>query len=190
MDRTESPTPSWELVASESEQAPVLGLPADFLQIPGPRVIVERIDFSKTSLPTYKDLYAVILDNVLSRAECKALVAAAKTQTNGEWERAMVNIGGGRQAMYTDARNCDRIIWDDKEIVARLWARCAEHVPELEKLHNWENVTGPGPWKRKETWRLTRLNERMRFLKYGKGEYFRRESIVGLSICIQAMTIA
>jgi len=166
-----------------------LGLPEDFLQTSGPRVTLQRIDFSKSSIPNYKDLYAIILDNVLSPAECKALVAAARTQANGEWERAMVNIGGGRQALYTDTRNCDRIIWDNEDIMAGLWARCADHVPELKELNNWEDVTGPGPWKRKETWRMTRLNERMRFLKYGKGEYFRREFYDSLPVCIQAITV-
>ena len=32
-----------------------------------------------------------------------------------------------------------------------------------------------GPTKRKEVWKVTRLNERLRFLKYVGGEYFRRE---------------
>ena len=36
------------------------------------------------------------------------------------------------------------------------------------------HVTGFGPAKRNETLRMTRLNERMRFLKYTNGQYFRR----------------
>lgn len=100
---------------------------------------------------------------------------AAEAHTGGQWERAMVNVGGGEQAMYTDIRNCDRITWDDVDIVAKIWARIDETVPELERLENWPKVTGMGPVKRKETWKLTRPNERMRFLKYTKGEYFRRK---------------
>jgi hypothetical protein len=35
-------------------------------------------------------------------------------------------------------------------------------------------VTGNGPAKRGETWKVTRLNERGRYLKYTGGEYFKR----------------
>jgi hypothetical protein len=76
--------------------------------------------------------------------------------------------------MSTDTRNCGRIIWDSREVVAKIWARCEPHVPEIQKLDGWASVTGYGPAKRKEVWELSRLNERMRFLKYTSGEYFKR----------------
>lgn len=150
-------------------------LPEGFLECPAPNLTVSRIDWANTELPECKDLYAVILDGVLSAEECRALVKAAEAHTNGKWERAMVNIGGGLQAMYTDIRNCDRIIWDDVDMVAKIWARIDQAVPELKRLKDWPKVTGMGPVKRKETWKMTRLNERMRFLKYTEGEYFRRK---------------
>lgn len=87
----------------------------------------------------------------------------------------MVNIGQGQQAMYEDIRNCGRIIWDSRDVVGRIWKRM-EHVPEVQDIARLENrpeITGPGPDKRKEVWNLTRPNERMRFLKYVGGEYFR-----------------
>ena len=34
-------------------------------------------------------------------------------------------------------------------------------------------ITGHGPVKRGETWRVSRLNERLRFLRYERGMYFR-----------------
>jgi len=77
--------------------------------------------------------------------------------------------------MYTDIRNCGRIIWDSREIVGKIWKRM-EHVPEVQeiaRLRGRAGITGNGPAKRRETWRLTRPNERMRFLKYVGGEYFR-----------------
>ena len=49
-------------------------------------------------------------------------------------------------------------------------------MPELELLKDWPNVTGKWACARKEVWKMARLNERLRFLKYGAGEYFRRES--------------
>ena len=151
-------------------------LPPNFLSAPGPPVSVQRIDFSKTSLPEYHDLYAVILDNVLTASECQLLVRAAEQSTKHGWEPAMVNVGMGMQKLILDSRNCGRIIWDDREVVGKIWDRCKEHVPEIETLNDMPHVTGNGPVKRREVLRLSRLNERMRFLKYGSGQYFRRES--------------
>lgn len=151
-------------------------LPADFLAGKGPKVEVQRVDFAKTPLPENKELWAVVLDNVLTKEECDMLVQAAEAHNKGQWERAMVNIGGGEQMMITDTRNCGRIIWDNSELVDKIWARCSEHVPEVRKLEAWPKVTGVGPTKRQEIWEMTRLNERMRFLKYTTGEYFKRKS--------------
>lgn len=152
-------------------------LPAGFLDGPAPNLIISRIDFKKTPLPEYQDLYAVILDNALSPEECNMLVAAAESTTGGKWERAMVNVGGGRQRLDEGTRNCGRIIWDSPEIVAKIWARVEASVPELQRLEKWPKVTGNGPTRRNEVWNLTRCNERMRFLKYSKGEYFKRNAM-------------
>ena len=149
-------------------------LPSDFLAKPGPQVETTRVSFSSTklNLPEFANDYAVVLDNVLTKDECAQLLAAAEATSAGEWERAMVNTGGNKQELMTDVRNCGRIIWDDKDVVAKIWARVRDHVPEIETLENQPRVTGTGPVKRKETYRFTRLNERMRFLKYSGGEYF------------------
>ncbi|KAL8942348.1 MAG: hypothetical protein Q9216_001730 [Gyalolechia sp. 2 TL-2023] len=131
------------------------------------------IDFTKTPLPEYKGLYAVVLDHVLTKAECDDLIRAAEATTGGKWEQAMINVGGGRQRLITDTRDCGRIIWDDKAIVAKIWDRLKECVPEIQFLKGMPRVTGYGPVKRGETQVMTRLNERMRFLKYTEGQYFR-----------------
>jgi hypothetical protein len=75
-----------------------------------------------------------------------------------------------------------RIIWDDRELAARIFARIAPHVPEVGALEgiSWGRAVGLGAVKRGERWELTRLNERMRFLKYTGGEYFKRESFRAL----------
>ena len=147
-------------------------LPKDFLQGPAPNLTRTDVDWEK-GIPENKGLWAVVLNGVLSQEECDLLVKAAEARTDGEWERAMVNIGGGRQAMYEDIRNCGRIIWDDRDVVAKLWDRIKDSVPEIHRLHNQADITGYGPVKRDETWKMSRLNERMRFLKYVGGEYFK-----------------
>ncbi len=152
-------------------------LPPDFLTGPAPNLQKQTINFKKTDLPEYDGLYATVLDGVLSREECESLIKSAEATACGEWEQALVNIGNGRQKLYTDVRDCGRIIWDDQDIVNKIWERCEEHMGEIKYLSNQPKVTGLGPFKRKETWQMTRPNERMRFLKYGKGQYFRRESL-------------
>jgi len=145
-------------------------LPKNFLAQANRFVKVERVDFSKTDTPGYAGSYAVILDNVLSKAECEQLVAAA----GDDWARAMVNIGQNREQLQTERRKCERIIFDNREVAAKIWDRIKDHVPELHTIEQQPQVTGPGPAKRKEVWKMARLNERMRFLKYGAGEYFRK----------------
>ncbi|KAL8952488.1 MAG: hypothetical protein Q9222_001591 [Ikaeria aurantiellina] len=152
---------------------PSFTLPSSFLAKPAPAAKVQRIDFTKTPLREYADLYAVVIDDAFTKSECDDLIRAAEAQTEGTWEQAMINVGGGRQKLMTDARDCGRIIWDDKDVVAKIWARVKDHVPEVALLRNNVQVTGNGPVKRRETWFMTRLNERMRFLKYTTGQYFR-----------------
>jgi len=149
------------------------GYPADFLEAPAKNITVEPVNFTKAGLREYEGLYAVVIDNALSPDECQTLFDAAEAQTSGQWERAQINIGGGRQATFVDQRNCGRSIWDSKDMVARIWKRIEHAVPEIQRLEKQAKVTGNGPVKRGEVWKLTRLNERMRFLKYEGGEYFR-----------------
>ncbi|KAI9660903.1 MAG: hypothetical protein M1821_009230 [Bathelium mastoideum] len=144
-----------------------------FLAGPSLNIYKRVIEFSKTALPEYHGFYAVILDNVLSKEECETLVSAAEQTTSGQWEPALLNVGQGRQRLATDVRQCGRIIWDSHDTVGKIWARVGDHVPELGALSQQPNVTGTGPAKRKETWQMTRLNERMRFLKYTSGDYFK-----------------
>lgn len=148
-------------------------LPEGFLAGPAPALQRSTIDFAKAGLHEYDGQWAVMLDGVLSEEECNQLVEAAEATTNGTWERAMVNVGGGMQALYEDTRKCGRIIWDDKDIMAKLWARIEGSVPEIHRLEKWADVTGNGPAKRNEVWKATRLNERARYLKYVGGEYFK-----------------
>ena len=147
----------------------------NFLSGPGPEVGYHRVDFGYVNLPEYLGLYAVILDNVLSPEECQQLIQLAEAQTGGMWEPALVNVGNNQQRLIADVRDCGRIIWDDRDMVEKIWRRVERFVPEIKRQENVADVTGIGPAKRKEVWEMTRLNERMRFLKYGPKQYFRRE---------------
>lgn len=164
-------------MASKQAKPLAFTLPPDFLSGPGPGKIIQKIDFAQTPLPEYKGLYAVIIDNAFTKQECEDLVRAAEARTSGEWEQAMINVGGGYQMLMTDARDCSRIIWDDVDVVEKIWSRLKDSVlPDIEYLKDAPRVTGLGPKRRGETLKMTRLNERMRFLKYKEAQYFRRRS--------------
>ena len=150
-------------------------LPKDYLSGPYPAIRKEIINFKQTNVPEYAGLYACILDNVLTASECSQLIKAAEARTNGKWEQAMINVGGNQQRIMTDVRTCGRIMWDDRDIVSKIWARCEPLVPEIHKLNNQPKVTETRLVAQGHKYELTRLNERMRFLKYEKGSYFRRE---------------
>jgi hypothetical protein len=144
------------------------------LKSPAQGISASKIDFATSTLPGYQNLYAVIIDAVLSPMECEQLLQAAEATTDKAWERAMVNVGMGQQKFIPDLRNCGRIIWDSEDVVDRIWSRL-EHVPEVQEILRLENaprIFGNGPAKRNEVWTFTRPNERMRFLKYSGGEYF------------------
>lgn len=160
---------------ASQEKPATIDLTPDFLSQPA-RITKQPVDWKKTDLPEYDGLYATVLDNCFTAAECKTLVSMAETSSDGVWHEAMINVGGGRQEFNPYARDCGRIILDDRRIVQKIWERVKDEVPEIMHLINIPRVTGNGPAKRKEVWKLSRLNERMRFLKYGEGQYFKRKS--------------
>lgn len=141
---------------------------------PPPTCRSEQVDFKQVGIPEYANSFAVLIHDMLSPAECKAMLEAAEQTSAGEWEGAMVNVGMGKQKMMTDIRLCGRIIWDTPEIVDALLTRIKPHLPaDIQTLKTSPGITGAGPVKRKEIYQLTRLNERLRFLKYTSGMYFR-----------------
>jgi hypothetical protein len=175
-------------------------IPDTFLApLPDPSVIkVEKIDFAKTTIPEYKNLYAVVLDNVLSQEECNQLIYMAEQSAgahqddddkvpNNGWRPAMVNAGLGYEFVALDYRNSDRIIWDEKVLVKRLWDRVLQGKGMKEYLsvldgEEYYDVVGDVATRRGERWVATKqgINERMRFLKYGAGQYFRRAFFISL----------
>jgi len=165
-------------------------IPSDFLSTPLPPdatpVTIRQIDWSKTPLPQNKGAYAVVLDNVLSPSECETLldmveqsVPADRRGKGGSrfWRPALVNVGNGFEVLHPEYRNSDRIIWDQQEVVDRLWRRCLLAPGLEEKLRVVENdvdiLGAPRPGREmKQRWEYRRVNKRMRFLKYGPGQFF------------------
>jgi len=130
----------------------------------------------------------MVLDHVLSPSECQTLLQLAEqsvpenvkavNEGNSAWSLALVNVGSGYEVLQRGYRNGERIVWDCKEVVDKIWARCWEVEGVRQKLAviggKEEKVVS---WKdagREGEWRVRGMNERMRFLKYGVGGFFRR----------------
>lgn len=175
------PIPAAFLTTTPSDAKPVTAAP---------------IDWSKTVLPEFGTCYAVVLDNVISPSECAELLRLAEASVPAEkrgadgaaWQPAMVNVGGGFEMLAAEYRNSDRIIWDQQEVANRLWARCLQADGIRERLSVVEDdfvVLGPARTEdTKRRWEFSRLNQRMRFLKYTGGQFFRRESPLSFLVSV------
>ncbi|KAG9056112.1 hypothetical protein FS842_000292 [Serendipita sp. 407] len=114
-----------------------------------------------------------------------------KTATSRGWTPALVNAGKNGEVMMKEYRNSDRIIWDCQEIVDRIWERCLAGGQEefvrsrlgviMDQRRPFatggnkdegENGMNNETSRAEPQWRMKRLNERMRFLRYGQGQYF------------------
>jgi hypothetical protein len=171
-------------------------IPEDFLaplRDPDNTLEVKKIDWKKTLIPEYKKMYAVVMDNVLDEQECKQLIHMAERSAGGHcgdesapnngWKPAMVSAGRNLEFMDTSYRNSDRIIWDNQEVITRIWTR----ILQGKGMKEYFSVLQGQEYKEVIGWRAAingdryvisekGPNERMRFLKYGAGQYFRRES--------------
>lgn len=115
--------------------------------------IKARIVKKDLKLPKdFKGKLAFVLHNVFTKEECEDYIR--KTEEMG-YEEALVNVGYGQLKMK-DVRNNDRCIWDSVEEADRIWHRIVDYIPK-----QWSNYSVVG------------LNERLRFLRYRKGEYFK-----------------
>lgn len=136
--------------------APVTGVALPLLP-PGTPRCAPSVTVSHLQLPWAPDAVVIVFDDVMSDAECAHLVA--RTEAAG-YTPALVDIGGGRQALLPDTRNSDRCMIDSAVDADMLWARVAPFLPRV-----WRDAHGAA-------WQLDGLNERLRFLRYTAGQFF------------------
>ncbi|KAI0006477.1 hypothetical protein F4779DRAFT_629824 [Xylariaceae sp. FL0662B] len=111
------------------------------------------IDFNETDVREYAGYFAMVIDDVLTRKECEDLLALI---------------------LDKGSRHCGRIIHTSQFLADRLLERILPHLPpQIVTLSNAPDITGQMPVIRKETWKIARLNDGLRFLKYKTGDYFR-----------------
>lgn len=138
-----------------------------------PEITSTIIDFSTTALgSSYPEAYAQILDNVFNAEECAALLQIAENSNSGAWESAGI---GPRQSVVTEVRHSDRILCDDPDIAGIIFDRIHQLIPPeilcIEPCGKYSGII-PGQYH-KFTWNAKRLNERLRFLRYHPGMYFK-----------------
>ncbi|EFY88990.1 oxidoreductase domain containing protein [Metarhizium acridum CQMa 102] len=148
-------------------------IPDGFLAGPSAELVtMEFVDFAASSIPEHEGKTAVVMDNVLSEAECQQYMALAEEAAL--WAPALVNVGKGLESYIPKHRLSLRIVWDHQGMVALIFSRCLQ-VPELQKLLSRPpklDATSKHGAVNPEHWELVGLNNRMRVLKYIKGEYF------------------
>ncbi|KAG8926007.1 hypothetical protein FRC02_009269 [Tulasnella sp. 418] len=96
--------------------------------------------------------------------------------------------GSGNGVINASYRNSSRILYDDPELAEWILKKLRPHLREIEtKVGEFHQLYSKYRVKRKPGQtnlgkfgfggpkvRLSRLNERLRFLKYGEGEFFKR----------------
>lgn len=107
------------------------------------------IDVSSV-FPYKKNPFALSLDNVFSIQECNDLIQRTETLGYGQ---ALV---GKNQVRVESQRNNSRLLLDDPILADEIFQRIKDHIPT-----EWLNCP------------VSRLNERLRFLKYEPGQYFK-----------------
>ncbi|KAG6854451.1 hypothetical protein C0991_006530 [Blastosporella zonata] len=132
------------------------------------------LDLSKTPLANdYPNAYIKVLDNLFTAEECTSLIALAQSGDE-KWETAKINTFGG-QHVDLEYRNSDRILRFDHKTAGELYERLLPHIQDLLEIKagdKWEGIVA-GSGQVSGTWKLLGVNERLSFLHYGPGHYFK-----------------
>lgn len=104
-------------------------------------------------MPKDYDYLAFVVDDVFTKDECEEWIA--ETEAKG-YEEALLNAGGEQQISAPHIRNSKRCIVDSHDKAAMLWSKIKDFIPQ-----EFRDLPVVG------------LNERLRFLRYDGGEYFK-----------------
>jgi hypothetical protein len=139
-----------------------------------PPVRATHIDFPAYNLPEYANRTAFVIDNLFTLDDCARLLAAAESKS--EWVPAKLNAGGDKEYSDTSYRNSARILHDDDELAQWILEKLEPYLSEIEFIEGANRhamIKGRRGIRVKTSARLLRLNERLRFLRYGPGEFFK-----------------
>lgn len=136
-------------------------------------------------MPTVRQMYlpwetsqrvAVTIENVFTVDECNFLIQRSE---DAGYQEALVNVGGGRQQKMKNVRNSDRCIIDDPLLAEEIWQRVRRAIGKLSVQEQQANNLHKVVDCRSDCSRQSKkvhavgLNERLRFLRYARGQYFK-----------------
>jgi len=143
---------------------------------------VSYIDFASTPLAKwYSGFYALIIDDLFSPTECAELIALAESTESEDgigWQPAKISVGPRitDQVLDTRYRYNDRILRFDHDAARKIFERVLPFVENdisvIQEGSKWAGIVG-SRGKVRGTWNLVGLNERLSFLRYGPGHFFR-----------------
>ncbi|KAG8925075.1 hypothetical protein FRC00_004370 [Tulasnella sp. 408] len=149
-------------------------------------VVVHEIDWDEVGWSENRGKVAFIIDNALTPEDCQKLLKAA--EDTAPWSVAAVHGGPGDKhgVVMEDYRKSSRILLDDFDLADFILSKLKPHMPEeavdaptskywqfSEDDSDWEDEDDSKKDKNKANRvQLTRLNERLRYLKYVEGDFF------------------
>ncbi|KAG8925076.1 hypothetical protein FRC00_004371 [Tulasnella sp. 408] len=150
-------------------------------------VVVHKVDWEEAGFSEYKGRVAFIIDNAFTPEDCRKLLEAA--EDFAPWSVAAVHsgrpqVGDEQGVVMKDYRRSSRIMLDDPKLADFILSKLKPHMPEeavdVPKSQYWqfkrddsENQDGLKKEVGKDgRVRLTKLNERLRYLKYVEGDFF------------------
>jgi hypothetical protein len=149
---------------------------------------VLQVDFASLGLPDLSSRTCLIIDNLLTPEDVAKLYCAATL--SGPWVQAKVSVAIGLEILNTEYRNSGRIILDDHVLAGWLFDKIEPHLSDsVRRVNGAEHHGSIGSsyydevvsTRKKDDGsevviepvaRVTRLNERLRFLRYEPGMYF------------------
>ncbi|KAJ7882413.1 hypothetical protein B0H14DRAFT_3433524 [Mycena olivaceomarginata] len=110
------------------------------------------IDFEAAGLPEYVHCYAIVIDSLFPDPELTSILSEAERQP---WKRIIHDLFELSSQIFDKIRPHLSAIEEIEEPVSVYLRHSGRHIQAVQK------------------WRMVRMNERLRFLRYPKGGFFR-----------------
>ncbi|POS72405.1 oxidoreductase domain-containing protein [Diaporthe helianthi] len=103
------------MMATENPSA----VEARILNSPIPPLATARIiDYSKTNLGQYENLFAMVIKDIFIPEECAALLSVVQPSPAKSWPPATVPAYNGTQFVDLVSRDCGRIMYESQPLAA------------------------------------------------------------------------
>lgn len=141
----------------------------DASDVPEGKIVVE--DLTKKLLPVIGlPKFACIIHHFMSEEECNELIELAEKEG---FDAATIQGADGQAVVDKKIRKCGRVI-TDKPLLAEDWRR--RTIEAMADMPNLRKKFLTAPWMTARTdipFECVGFNERLRFLRYNKGDEFR-----------------